>query len=121
MDDKRPMGYERDLLLEACAWYGTIWHKTPPDMPTGDHQRRFLAVLRDETRGGIAVLRQAISGHHNRASREGSKVGTELRHVVPPATEHGRPMAHKPDWDRVLEYAALGGGKATPDTPWTGR
>jgi hypothetical protein len=118
MPDSRPMGEERDLLLEVCAEYGLTWGKTPPDLPAGDHQRRFLAALRDPS-GGLRVLKQAVHGHHARASREGSKTGKELRHVVPVATRFGNPQPQVPDMTRVLEYAALGGGKA--DKPWTGR
>lgn len=118
MDDSRPMGEERDLLLAICAEYGTTWRCTPPDLPTGDHQRRFLAALRDPS-GGFVVLKQAVHGHHARASREGSKTGKEIRHVVPPATYHGKTRAHIPDMTRVLEYASLGGAPAAKK--WTGR
>jgi hypothetical protein len=113
------MGCEADILLEVCAEYGRVWQRTPPDMPTGDHQRRFLGALRDP-RGGREVLLCAVRGHHARASREGARTGKELRHVVPAATDHGRQVAHRPDMDRVLEYAAMVGPAAVV-AKWTGR
>lgn len=106
MQDHRPMGAERDILLEVCEEYGRVWRVVPPDLPTGDHQRRFLGALRDPS-GGRDVLLAAVRGHHRRrSSPDGVKVGRELRHVVPPATEHGSLAPHRPDMTRVLEYAA---------------
>jgi hypothetical protein len=105
MQDHRPMGAERDILLEVCEEYGRVWRVVPPDLPTGDHQRRFLGALRDPS-GGRDVLLAAVRGHHRRASHDGAKVGRELRHVVPPATEHGSLAPHRPDMTRVLEYAS---------------
>lgn len=123
VQDRRP-GELYPELAQVCQWYAQAWGADPElvPIPDLDHLLRWKEALTDTACGAtqadrIKTAHSAIRGHHKQASKDGSQIGRDLRHVVPEARLNGRRQSNRLDLDRYLEYVRYGRGKRKHKPP----
>lgn len=81
-------------------------------LPSGDDWRRFTQALSCEIIQPASdrpnALWAAMRGHKKLSSKDGSQLGRDLRHVVPPVYEKGRRRTDILDIGRYLEFVRAG-------------